>query len=311
MNSVKLIPSLLVFAEVANQQSFTGAAKHLGMSKSAISQQISRLESDIGQQLLSRNTRGMSLTAAGKRLLGRCELLKDQVNLALDEINDSREEPSGSFALTIPHSCEKSIVIPALRQLCIEFPKIEPELLVTDTPTDLIQNKLDVSIYGGELKDSNYRALPIGTCVEVFCATPAYVQKYGQPEYKEDLTNHRVIGNSWQTSPLPVFKNNMLAEKELIELRYFAKTNTLPSALEMVSQDMGISLLPEFVVQTAIQDGQLVRVLNHYRGSQWPFYMVHRFHGDKPVHISRFYQLIKLYFSKANSNISQHSKGST
>ena len=168
MNSVKLLPSLLIFAEVANKQSFTGAAKHLGMSKSAISQQITRLEKDIGQQLLSRNTRGMSLTAAGKRLLGRCELLRDQVDLALDEINDSKEEPSGVLALTIPHSCEKDIVIPALRQLCLEFPKIQPDLLVTDQPTDLIQNNLDIAIYAGELKDSNYRALPIGTCSEIF-----------------------------------------------------------------------------------------------------------------------------------------------
>ena len=71
------------------------------MSKSAISQHIKRLEQDTGQQLLSRNTRGMSLTSAGEKLLNRCELLRDQVELAYDELNQSKEVPSGIFALTI------------------------------------------------------------------------------------------------------------------------------------------------------------------------------------------------------------------
>lgn len=301
MNNAKLLSSLLIFAEVANKQSFTLAAKKLGMSKSAISQQIKRLEQEIGQQLLSRHTRGMSLTAAGEKLLRRGELLRDQVDLAFEELNHSKEIPSGTFALTIPHSCEKDIVIPALSQLCIEFPQIEPEILVTDEAKDLIQNNLDVAIYGGELKDSNYRALPIGTASEIFCATPAYVQKHGQIIKTDDLLKHRVIGTSWQKSPLAIYKNNALSEKKSIDINFFAKTNTLPSTVEMVLHDMGVALLPEFVVQSEFASGRLVRVLPGHQGWKWPFYMVHRFHGEKPIHITRFYQLVKHFFSKANS----------
>lgn len=118
MNNIRLLPSLLIFAEVAHKQSFTLAAKQFGISKSTISQQVKRLEEQIGQQLLSRHTRGMSLTAAGEKLLARCELLRDQVELAFEELNHSKQAPSGVFALTIPHSCERDIVIPALNQLC-------------------------------------------------------------------------------------------------------------------------------------------------------------------------------------------------
>jgi len=299
MNNVKQLSSLLIFAEVANKQSFTLAAKQLGMSKSAISQQIKRLEQDIGQQLLSRHTRGMSLTAAGEKLLSRCELLRDQVDLAFEELNYSKEIPSGTFALTIPHAFEKDIVIPAINQLCIEFSQIEPEILVTDEAKDLIQNNLDVAIYGGELKDSNYRALPIGTASEIFCATPAYVQKHGQLTKTDDLLKHQLIATSWQKDFLAIYKNNALTDKKLISLKFFAKTNTLPSALEIVLHDMGVALLPEFVIQPAVASGRLVRVLPGYQGWQWPFYMVHRFHGEKPIHITRFYQLVKHYFSKA------------
>jgi DNA-binding transcriptional LysR family regulator len=303
MNNINLLPSLLIFAEIANKRSFTLAAKQFGMSKSAISQQLKRLEEEIGQQLLSRNTRGMSLTTAGERLLSRCELLRDQVDLAFEELNHSKETPSGTFALTVPHTCERDIVIPALSQLCKEFPQIEPDLMVTDDIKDLIQDNLDVAIYGGELKDSNYRALPIGTVSEIFCATPAYVQKQGPLTKIDDLHAHNIIATPWQKDALAVYMNNALAEKISVSLNYFAKTNTMPSALEMVLYDMGVALLPEFVIQSEFASGRLLRVLPQYQGWQWPFYMIHRFHGEKPIHISRFYQLVKHFFSKANTNI--------
>lgn len=303
MNNIKRLPALLIFAEVAKQESFTLAAKQLGMSKSAISQQLKRLEDDIGQQLLSRHTRGMSLTAAGEKLLGRCELLRDQVELVIEELDNTKETPTGTFALTIPHSCEKDVVIPALSQLCKEFPLIQPQIHVTDSAQDLIKNNLDVAIYGGELKDSNYRALPMGSANEIFCATPAYAQKHGLPTRLEQLQGHPFIATSWQKSPMTVHSNHDLNEGIPLEVNFFANTNTLPSTLEMVLHHMGVALLPEFTLQSAFANGQLVRVLPEFQGKQWPFYMVHRFQGEKPIHITRFYQLVKHFFAKANARI--------
>jgi len=303
MNNIKKLSALLIFAEVAKQRSFTLAAKQLGMSKSAISQQLKRLEEDIGQQLISRHTRGMSLTATGEKLLGSCELLRDQVEMAIDELDSNRETPSGTFALTIPHSCEKDVVVPALSQLCTEFPLIQPELHVSDSAQDLIQNNFDVAIYGGELKDSNYRALPIGSAIEIFCASPVYVQKHGLLSQLEQLQDHNIIATSWQKQSLAIYNTHELAEKIALDVNFYANTNTLPSTLAMAINHMGIVLLPEFTVQSAFANGQLVRVLPEHQGWQWPFYMVHRFQGEKPIHITRFYQLVKHFFSKANVGV--------
>jgi len=301
MNNIKLLPALLSFAEVANQQSFTGAAKQLGMSKSAVSQQVKRLELHIGQQLLSRHTRGMSLTTAGAKLLGRCELLQDQVNLAFAELSANQEEPSGTFALTIPHSCERDIVIPALNQLCIEFPRLKPKLVVSDEPMDLIQAKMDVSIYGGELKDSNYRALPIGSAREILCATPAYVLKNGPIEKLPQLSNIQWISAPWQNTQRALYDTRAESEKINLNVDVFASSNTLPSAVDLVMHHMGVALFPEFTVQSQLASGQMIRVLPSYQGRQWPFYLVHRFQGEKPIHITRFYQLVKHFFVKAKA----------
>ncbi len=303
MNNIKQLSSLLMFAEVAKQRSFTLAAKQLGISKSGISQQIKRLEQDLGQQLLSRHTRAMSLTAVGEKLLSRCELLRDQVDLAFEALDHSKQTPSGRFSLTIPHAFEKEIAIPALSQLCSEFPQIEPQILVTDDEKDLIQNNLDVAIYGGALKDSLYRALAIGKVSEIFCATPTYIQQYGLPDTTTALDKHRIISTAWQKNTLTLYDNDMQAEQVFVDVKYCAKTNTLPSALEMTLHHMGIALLPAFVIQPAISSGRLVRVLPKHQGWQWPFYMVHRFHGEKPIHVTRFYQLVKHFFLKANTLI--------
>ena len=297
MNNIKNLSSLLIFAEVAKQQSFTLAAKKLSMSKSAVSQHIKRLEQNTDQHLLSRHTRGMSLTTAGEKLLSRCELLKDQVDLAFEELTKNKETPSGIFAITIPHAFEKDIAIPALSQLCREFPKLQPELHVSDQINDLIENNLDVAITCGELKDSNYRALPIANVREFFCATPSFINKYGELKSPSDLLKTNVIATSWQKDSLEIYKNNDHLNKQVTPIEFYAKTNTLPSALEMVCHGMGIALLPELVIQTAISNGELIRVLPDYQGKLWPFYMLHRFHGEKPLHVTRFYQLIKHYFS--------------
>ncbi len=295
-----MLPSLLIFAEVSKQQSFTLAAKQLGMSKSAVSQQVKRLEIQTGQQLLSRHTRGMSLTTAGEKLLSRCELLQDQVNLAFAEIDSSKETPSGVFSITIPHSLEREIVIPALSQLCIEFPNIQPRLLVSDQMQDLIKNNLDVALSFGELKDSHYRALPVGVVGEIICASAVYVQRCGLAKTLEDLQQHRWIPAPWQKQMLSIYENHAASNKIDVEVKFSAETNTLPTALEMVLNGMGMALLPAFFLQAELASGRLMRVIPTHQGKQWPLYMVHRFQADKPIHVSRFYQLVKHFFNKEN-----------
>jgi DNA-binding transcriptional LysR family regulator len=301
MNNVKLLPSLLIFAEVAQRGSFTLAAQHLGISKSAVSQHISRLEEQTGIQLLSRNTRGVALTANGAKLLSRSVLLKDQVDLAFQELTSAEQTPSGLFSVTAPHLLEKDVVAPALGQLCKEFPKIEIKVLITDEPLDLINDKLDVAIYGGELRDSNYRALPLGKASEIFCASPSYIQKFGSPETLEELTQHRWISASWQNAELSVSRNRLRLNdaegpsEKITPLHRFAQSNSLSCAISMALQDMGYVLIPEIASQSLINQGLMVQVMKNYHGEVWPFYFVHPFQGDKPVHVARFYQLIKHY----------------
>jgi DNA-binding transcriptional LysR family regulator len=294
------LSSLLVFTEVARKRSFTKAAQKLGMSKSAVSQHIQRLEAQIGVQLLHRNTRGMSLTASGEKLFSRGAILRDQVDLAFQELTSEEDAPSGLFSVTFPFFLEREVAVPALKQLSVEYPRLELRVEVTDTPLDLIEEELDVALFGGELRDSNYRSQMLASVTEALFASPEYVQRFGLPSSLEALDAHRWITTTWQSQRISLYRcddandKNPLAE---ITAKPFASCNSLSGVLSMVEQGMGIALLPKTIGYRLSRERKILPLLEAYRSKIWRFHFVHPYQGRKPQHVLRFQQLVKHYFS--------------
>lgn len=299
MNNIRHLRRLLVFATVAQRGSFTRAAQELGISKSAVSQQVSQLEQDVGVRVLNRTTRGVSLTALGERLLGRCQLLQDQVDLAFADIASTAVDPKGRFAITYPHALETSVVLPALEQLCSEHSGLEPELVVSDNVLDLVTDKLDVAVHAGDLPDSSYRALPIGAMTEVFCATPLYLNRSRPLTTPEELPGHRWIATGWQPRSMTICRRADNA-RTLVNLQRFAQANTLPTAVDLALRHLGVVLLPDVVASQLFKTGQLVHVLDAYTGPRWPVHILHAYHHDRPRHIARFHQLIVRQFQSVS-----------
>jgi DNA-binding transcriptional LysR family regulator len=296
MNNTKQLSRLMIFACVAQKGSFTQAAEVLGITKSAVSQQIKKLENEMGIRVLNRTTRGVALTALGEKLLIRCQLLQDQVELAYADIATAEENPSGRFAITYPHAIESIVVMPAIEQLCCEFPGLEPELVVSDSSLDLVENNLDVSIHAGELTDSSYRALPVGTIKEIFCATPLFLNRNRAPKTVEELMTLCWVSTGWQQPKMSIFDVNS-NEKTMIKLKQFARANTLPSALEMGLRHLGIMLMPDVTAKPLIKSGELIHIMDNITGPLWPVYTIHAYQADKPIHLTRFHQLVCRYFN--------------
>jgi DNA-binding transcriptional LysR family regulator len=298
MNNLKQLPRLMVFASVAQKGSFTQAAEALGITKSAVSQQVKLLESDLGIRVLNRTTRGVSPTALGEKLLLRCQILQDQVELAYADISNANQNPSGRFAITFPHALESIVVMPAIEQLCSEYPGLEPELVVTDKSLDLVEHNLDVAIHAGELADSSYRALPVGTIREVFCATPLFLNRTTLPKTVKDLTDQRWISTAWQQPKMSIL-DVQSNEKSTIHLNQIARVNTLPSALELSLRHLGMVLLPDVIAKPLIKSGELIHIMDTVTGPLWPVYTTHAYQTDKPIHLTRFHQLVCRYFNNA------------
>jgi len=229
------------------------------------------------------------LTAVGSTLLDRCTVLQDQLSLAFSDLTEAGVSPQGRFAITYPHSIETAIILPAIDQLCREYPNLEPELIADDSTLDLVENQLDLAIHIGELTDSSYRALPVGAVTELFCATPFYLNKHGDIRSKDELEEHRWISTSWQKADTTIhFIHNQ--ENHSLTLNKFAKANTLPAVIGMALRHLGIALIPDVVAKPLIESGKLVRIAKELQGPQWPVYTVHAYKSEKPIHITRFHQ---------------------
>lgn len=287
----------MVFAVVARKGSFTKAAEELDITKSAVSQQIKALELDIGARLLNRTTRGVAATALGEKLLQRCQLLHDQLDMVFADVTEAGIAPKGKFAVTFPHALASNVTLPAIEQLCQEYPGLEPDLIASDSELDLVTHGLDVAIHAGELPDSSYRALPIGEMIEVFCASPLYLNRHGIPKTVSDLAEHRWIAASWQQRNMTVVQVDT-GNKTNVILQRFAQVNTLPGAIDLALRHMGLVLIPDVVAKPLLQSGELIRILPQQTGPHWPVHVLHAYQSEKPVHVTRFYQLVCRYFGE-------------
>jgi len=295
VNNLRKIPKVLVFSAVAKKRSFTKAAEYLGVSKSAVSQQISLLESELGISLINRTTRGVSLTAIGKQIFEKCESLQEQVDSIFEDIDNSQNNPSGRFTITFPHSLEFIVIAPAIEQLCREFPGLEPKLIASDESIDLIENNIDIAIHAGELPDSSYRALPIGTMNEIFCASPEYLANNAVPTTLSDLQNHNWIATNWQNKKTYVSHVESYETHE-VSLNEFARVNALPTAIDMALRHMGVVLLPHLAAKQLIENGKLIRLVENLIGPRWPIYALHAYQNKKPIYATRFYELVCVFF---------------
>lgn len=291
MNSNKQLSRLMVFGVVASHKSFTLAAKYLNVSKSAISQQITLLESELGVSLLNRTTRGLSITPIGAKVLKRCLILQDQVDLLFNDLKEAGESPRGRVAITYPYSLQSTIILPAVEQLCREFPGLEPELIADDATRDLIQNKIDIAVHIGDLPDSRYRALPVGNLTEIFCATPLYLNKHPEISQPQDLSEHNWVATSWQSKDMQLTHTANQAT-QAIQLKQYAMANTILTTIEMTLKHMGIALIPDILARPLIQSGELVHVAKDVCGPQWPIYTMHAYQNEKPIYLTRFHQLV-------------------
>ncbi|MGE5097199.1 MAG: LysR family transcriptional regulator [Betaproteobacteria bacterium] len=186
--------SLAAFAVVAEERSFTRASARLGVSPSALSHTMRRLEERLGMQLLARSTRSVSLTHAGERLLARVNPAIDEIATAVEELGAQAGRPSGHIRISAPSEAARRIVAPMLPKFVRDYPDIVVEVLVEGAFTDIVARRLDAGIRLGESLAKDVVAVPIsGPQRMAVIASPAYLEEHGVPKTPRELRSHRCI----------------------------------------------------------------------------------------------------------------------
>ncbi len=188
------LSDLAVFRLVAVERSFTRAARRLGVTQSALSQTVKRLEADLSIRLLDRTTRSVAPTAAGERLLAKLEPLLAEVETELAALDDLRARLTGTIRVTAGRHAADTVLLPAVVRVLSAHPDIHVEASVDDGYVDIVAERFDAGIRLGERLENDMIATRVGPPLRmVVVASPVYFARHGRPRLPGDLREHRCI----------------------------------------------------------------------------------------------------------------------
>ncbi|CVA09176.1 D-malate degradation protein R [Serratia marcescens] len=264
--------SLDVFVRVSESRSFTAAGQQLGISASAVSKTIARLEERLSVRLFHRSTRTVNLTPEGALFLKRCRRILSEVKDAEAELLQTRGMPQGKLRISLPSL--GTLFMPKLGDFKRRYPEIELDIDYSDRLVDVIEEGFDAVIRSGTPSDSRLVARRLGTCRKVFVGAPGYFNKAGMPSKPEDLTSHARLHYRFpSTGKLDVWplgdKTEMLPERPASMV-----TNTLDPQVCFAEQGLGIAYLPEIAVRRQLEQGSLVTVLDEYDRENMVFHVL-------------------------------------
>ena len=239
---------MVLFAAVVREESFTRAARQLGITKQTISERISKLEERLGVRLLERTTRRLRVTGAGATYYERCAAIAAQIDEANSEVRQRQVEPVGLLRVSSPMLYGRRYLTPVVSEYLARHPQVQVELVLTDRRLDLIEAGLDVAIHIGPLDDSSLMVRKLGESPAHFVASPRFLAKYGTPSARE-LRSARCIGFSafetWE------------AEGVKSRIDPVLTVNDLELACEAAIAGVGIARVPAILCRDAVLDGRL------------------------------------------------------
>ncbi len=257
---------LLSFVAVAREGTFTRAAAQLGVTQSALSQSISGLEARLQIRLLTRTTRSVSPTAAGERLLNAIGNRFDEIEAELDELSALRDKPSGTVRITCGDHIQRTLLLPRLTPLLLEYPDIKVEFDINYGFRDIVADRFDAGVRLGDTIDKDMIAVPIGPPVRMaVVAAPAYFATHPKPRNPRDLVDHNCINMRMQSGG-GLYAWDFQRKDRHVNVRVDGQLifNTSPNIVDAALAGLGIAWLPEEEFAPHIEEGRLLRVLENW-----------------------------------------------
>lgn len=263
---------LAIFIRVVELGSFSAVARACDMTPSAVSKLISRLEKRLGVRLLNRSTRQFQLTSEG------CQFYEQGLQILnnLDELEQSvtaHHKPQGRIRIHTSFSYWTHFLLPCISLFNQRYPEIELEAHLSDEVINLVEQRIDVAIRTGPLKSSNLVARSLGSTHKYYVCSPTYIEKYGCPKHPDELHAHRLLDVSYQRQNKTWLFKKATQEINLTPSKVL-KVNQGEAILQLALAGVGIAQLNEFQIQKAIQQKQLIKILE-----DWNIHACEDFHA--------------------------------
>jgi DNA-binding transcriptional LysR family regulator len=259
-------PQLQAFLSVARHQSFSGAARELGVTRSAVSQSVKQLEELLEVVLFVRNTRSVSLTDVGRRLVEGAGPSLGQVAAVLAEVSAQPGETVGRVRLSVPRAAVPFVIEPVLPKFRARHPRVELEIVIEERLVDIVAEGYDAGI---RLSESIERDMVQVRVTEAFrfvvVGAPSYLQRHGTPERPEDLLRHECITiRSQTTGALYGWELERGRRSWRVPVRGGVVTSDSRLNATLAEAGVGLSYAFEPLVRDRLRDGRLKIVLERY-----------------------------------------------
>jgi DNA-binding transcriptional LysR family regulator len=254
--------ALALFAAVIEQRSFSGAGRLLGLTPSAVSRAVDRIEARLGVRLLLRSTRALTLTAEGQAYLQMARRILADLDQAEQQIAD-QGAPRGRLRISAALSHGRLCVVPLLGEFAALYPHILVEIALTDRLVDIAAGQADVAIRFGPLADSTLTARKLGETRRVIIAAPSYLARHGTPRAPEDLYRFNCLNFNFRRAE-PVWPFRRDGQDFALSVTGTIEANNGETLGQLAKAGVGIARVGSFSVADDIARGDLVPVLERF-----------------------------------------------
>jgi DNA-binding transcriptional LysR family regulator len=288
---------ILNFTRAAELGSFAAAARELGISAVAVSQNISRLEAALGVRLFARSTRALALTPEGEAFLEQCREPLAALDAACQSAHDDARMASGLVRASLVSPVAFLYVVPLLPMFFKRYPHIRLELELSEDSSPLIAKRFDVGIRVGAMQDADFVARALGPLRLPLCASPAYLADHGVPANLDALASggHSLLALqiSGQTQPMPfILQARSEGARSLQLLPTVGKCrlacNDYRSLLHACTSGLGIAQLPQPLVLDSLRTGALRCVLPAHAPEGWQLFIHFPSRKQLPARVRAF-----------------------
>jgi DNA-binding transcriptional LysR family regulator len=289
------LADLTAFVAVADRLSFRAAASQLGVTPSALSHSMRQLEERLSVRLLHRTTRSVSLTDAGRRLLDRLRPAIDQIDGALEDLNQERQRPMGRLRIYAIHLGAAAVIAPIWERFLSTYPEVHLELAVDEATIDIVAKGFDAGIGPRDRVPADMIAVRVSGPMKIaVVGAPTYFSRRRPPRTPDDLARHSCVQyRQVADGDVLVWRFERNRKSRRVSVGGRVMVNDIDLAVRAAVDGLGIAYTVEAVAEPFLRSGQLLRVLEDWSPSFEGLFLYYPGHRQVPAALRALIDLIR------------------
>jgi DNA-binding transcriptional LysR family regulator len=287
-----------MFAKVAEERSFAGAARVMGVSVATVSRGVTRLEQRIGARLFNRTSRQLALTDFGLTLAERATRIYCEAEEVENTARELSSRPRGLIRLTVPLSFGLRWVAPILPSFFHRYPEVSIDLHLSDSTADLVGDGFDAALRIAALPPPSLFSVRLCPVASIVVATPAYFARHGRPSRPRELDSRHCFGFAYQRGQDTWRFSNARGEEETVTLAGPLRVNNVDALIPTILSDAGVAELPEFIAAEYLANGRMEVTLTDWALRSGAIYFVTPSARPRPARVGALAEFLAERFSK-------------